>query len=109
MYLLPGVDISKMCRPCRRTFNKVDAIFTRYTEHFVISATYGGVHQPSSLHYANKAYDFLHPAHHLAEICLDLKQELGDNFDVVCEKDCIHVEYDPKYGGRRCQTKTSKG
>jgi hypothetical protein len=54
----------------------------------------GSTHLPESFHSTGDAVDF--------EVIIDstydidkLRKELGNNFDVVIEKDHIHVEYDP--------------
>lgn len=98
MLLRPGVDISRLHRPIRRSLNKVDAIFRRYAQEFIITHTYDGLHSSSSLHYSNDAYDSALPTIRRREIFVDIQRELGDNYDVIMDKDHYHIEHDPKKG-----------
>lgn len=96
MLLKPGVDISRLNRPIRRTLNHVDLIYKTYQEVFVITSTYSGDHSPGSLHYSNDAYDCRLPSDYQAVIFDRIREKLGPDFDVVKEKDHYHIEYDPK-------------
>jgi hypothetical protein len=65
----------------------------------VITSAIDGRHSRSSKHYTGCAVDLR--IRHLPEkaaesIVQELKTALGDDFDVVLEKDHIHLEYDPK-------------
>ena len=51
---------------------------------------------PGSLHYANLAIDIRRPKGY-ALIRDQIKEHLGDDFDVISEKDHIHIEYDPTW------------
>lgn len=57
------------------------------------------VHRPDSKHYHDEALDFrtrtLTKAQQAAWVTV-CKRRLGRNYDVVLEKDHLHVEYDPK-------------
>lgn len=96
MLLKPGVDISRLNRPIRRTLPHVDRIYQTYQETFVITSTYCGDHSPGSLHYSNDAYDCRLPVNHPSIIFDRIRVKLGPDFDVVKEKDHYHIEYDPK-------------
>jgi len=96
MLLKPGVDISRLNRQIRRTLNSLDRIFKNYGEHLVITSTYEGSHSPSSLHYANNAIDLRLPTTAKLDIYQDIKDNIGDDYDVILEIDHIHIEYDPK-------------
>ena len=48
-----------------------------------------------SLHYQGKAFD-LRTWHVIEEVAKQLRTYLGKDYDVIVEKDHIHVEYDPK-------------
>lgn len=64
----------------------------------VITSGIDGKHSTNSLHYSGMAFDFrtrdVKPVD-LPHLFATLGQSLGDNFDVVLEKDHIHIEYDP--------------
>ena len=96
MLLKPGVDISRLARPIRRVLCPLDSLFDKYKEELVITSTYGGNHLPCSLHYANLAIDIRLPKKNLKEIVTEIKDILGKDYDVVLERDHIHIEYDPK-------------
>jgi len=59
-------------------------------------------HSDNSFHYKNQAFDIriyniIGDVHREAKLWAErLQQVLGLNYDVVYEKDHIHVEYDPK-------------
>lgn len=96
MLLKLGVDISRLNRPCRRALSKVDYVFSLIGEEAVITSTYEGSHSPSSLHYANDAFDVRLPKSDTNKIVQSLHGTLGPDFDVILESSHIHIEYDPK-------------
>lgn len=96
MLIKAGVDISRLERNTRRSLTVVDAILNAESELFIITSTYEGNHSVGSLHYANQAYDIRFPLNDPHRIFRKIQKALGKNFDVVWEKDHIHVEYDPK-------------
>ena len=100
MLLKLGVDISRLKRPIRRKLNAIDRHFFLNNHEAVITSTYEGTHSPSSLHYCNLAIDLRLPTgmlnHELIEFVDGLKKEIGKLFDVLLERDHIHIEYDPK-------------
>jgi hypothetical protein len=64
----------------------------------VITSCIDGVHRQDSKHYLGNALDFrtrdLTPENGLA-LATDVRQQLGDEYDVVLEADHLHVEFDP--------------
>ena len=96
MLIKAGVDISRLNREIRRSLPKVEAVYNQYLEEFVITSTFEGTHGAGSLHYSNDAYDVGLPEENPEEIYLAIKEDLGASFDVVLERDHIHLEYDPK-------------
>lgn len=95
MLLKAGVDISRLNREIRRALAKVNKVYLRHNEELVVTSTYEGAHSAGSLHYANDAIDIRYPSKDRAQIIAELKNILGDDFDVVTETDHIHIEYDP--------------
>ena len=62
----------------------------------VVSSTYEGGHSPSSFHYVNLAEDIRKPDLQYREIVFTkLKEAVGDDYDVVDERNHFHIEYDP--------------
>lgn len=90
-----GVDISRLKRPIRRALGAVDRLWRRETgQEAVVTSTYEGNHDPSSLHYEHLAFDIrFAPSFLMKE---KLQKELGDDFDVVKEGTHYHIEYDPE-------------
>lgn len=75
-----------------------EQIYKKYGAECVITAGTDGKHMEGSLHYKGLALDlrtFNVPGRELA-ICNQIKQALGPDYDVIIEKDHIHLEYDPK-------------
>lgn len=74
----------------------LDRIYQRYNvAEAVITSGRDGSHKVDSLHYEGKAID-LRINHVLEALKSDIKDFLGPHFDVILEKDHIHVEFDPK-------------
>ena len=94
MLLKLGVDISRLERDMRRALNIIDAI-NKESEggEAVITSTYEGDHSSSSLHYANLAIDIRLGMNKIQTVKM-LRRGLGRKFDVVLEKDHIHIEYE---------------
>jgi hypothetical protein len=104
MLLKIGVDISRLNREIRKQLRLIDNIFRRNgCGEAVVTSTYEGTHNQSSLHYCNDAIDFRNPAIGWEKkngLLEDLKLSLGNDFDVVFEGNHYHIEYDPKGGGK---------
>lgn len=65
----------------------------------VITSARDGKHMVGSLHFVGRAIDLRTrdmPLMGSAAIAESLREVLGKDFDVVLEKDHIHLEYDPK-------------
>lgn len=78
---------------------KCCAVYIHRGQNFTVTSLNDSKHMPKSLHYKGRAFDLRTRdlkgiATH--EMALHLKAQLGKDFDVVAEKDHIHVEYDPK-------------
>lgn len=92
-----GVDISRLNRPIRRALRIVDEVCGKLPdEEAVLTSTYEGDHDPSSLHYCNDAIDIRSPKVNGTIIIMKIQNRLGPDFDVVISQGCIHIEYDPK-------------
>lgn len=96
MLIKMGVDVSRLRRGIRKALNRIDNVVGQFGEECVITSTYEGNHSPSSLHYGNDAVDIRNPKENFRIIFRDLKDILGVDYDVVKERDHIHIEYDPK-------------
>jgi len=96
MLLKLGVSIEKLSRKARRGLEVVAAVFAEFGHEAIVTSTYEGNHSPRSLHYANDAFDVRLPPDGVLRIAAGVRERLGGDFDVVLEKDHIHIEYDPK-------------
>lgn len=80
------------------TWMILTAVDKAFAGNGIITSALEGKHSPTSLHPKGLAYDFR--TRHLSEgskkALVDwLKEYLGESFDVILEKDHLHVEYDP--------------
>ena len=73
----------------------VDAVFQKFGIEAVITSGRDGKHMEGSKHYEGKAFD-LRTFHVIDRVAELLRMYLGKEFDVIVEKDHIHVEFDPK-------------
>ena len=96
MLIKAGVDISRLKREIRRSMPIVSRVLAAYKTAFIITSTYEGNHGDGSLHYADDAYDCKGPRKNRKTCVIDIREQLGPNYDVVEEKDHIHIEWDPK-------------
>ena len=96
MLIKAGVDISRLERNTRRALTTLEEVWKKYKDEPIITATYDGNHGAGSLHYANRAFDVRLPKTNAASMIDELRRTLGESFDVIAEKDHIHVELDPK-------------
>jgi hypothetical protein len=79
-----------------------EPIFVAAGQELVITSGTDSKHMEKSLHYAGRALDFrtrdLKDLPAVTAVAQSLKGALDRAYDVVVEKDHIHVEYDPKGG-----------
>jgi hypothetical protein len=78
----------------------VDMLYRTYGEDLIITSVVDGKHSSKSLHYVGFAFDartsYFTPAI-LDNVVKEIRASLGFDFDVVVEKDHLHVEFQPKY------------
>ena len=97
MLLKIGVTIEYLKRTIRRKLPVIDSVFLKRTgREAVITETRHGAHSSGSLHYSDEAVDIRLPETDQEGVVSDLMAYLGSDFDVIAERDHIHVEYDPK-------------
>jgi len=75
-----------------------DRIWIAYKSRLVITSLNDGKHSKTSLHYSGQAADFRIWAIDSHQLADELSKALGNNpdYDVVVEKDHIHLEWQPK-------------
>ncbi len=77
----------------------IQSIFQQWKKEFVLTSVTDGTHKEGSKHYEGQAVDIRiwdFTSEELESFAKDLRDALGDDFDIVIEKDHIHAEYDTK-------------
>ena len=79
-----------------------DEVFTLHEIDFVITSLCDSKHQAAhSLHYAGNAFDIrirhIPTKEQIDSIVAQLKTSLTADYQVILEKDHIHIEYQPVY------------
>jgi hypothetical protein len=68
-------------------------------KEILITALFDGTHKKGSKHYEGNAFD-IRKWHYnndqLHSLLINLKENLGPDYDIIEEKTHIHIEYDPK-------------
>jgi len=97
MLIKLGVSIQRLKRPMRRALKIIDTVYRDFGEEAVLTSADEGDHSPSSLHYANLACDFrlIRDMVSRESLLVKLKIKLGVDYDVVAEKNHLHIEHDP--------------
>lgn len=75
------------------------SVYANHGYRMVITSITDGTHSYTSLHYIGHAVDLRIreiPSDDLESIVGDMKRSLTNDYDVVLEKDHIHLEYQPK-------------
>ncbi|MGL1886303.1 MAG: hypothetical protein OCD76_07290 [Reichenbachiella sp.] len=101
-----GVKLDGITKECIWAMSVVDRHFDLYFERdIVITSVNDGRHMKTSKHYEGNAFDLRTWTTDTSgvQMCADLKQgigialsdRLGIEYDLVVEKDHIHIEYDP--------------
>ena len=72
---------------------EMEYIYAKFHTELVITSGKDGTHGNGSLHYEGKAVD-LRTWNVLDSLVKQLKAHLGPDYDVVLEKDHIHIELD---------------
>jgi hypothetical protein len=98
-----GVDLRGLQPQMAIAYVIVKDIYKRKGYECVITSGNDSKHGPNSLHYQGKALDIrtrtILPQDltgHTSSIHAEMKIALGEQFDVVLEKDHFHIEFDPK-------------
>jgi hypothetical protein len=74
------------------------SIYLKHSYELTVTSIMDGKHSKNSLHYNGYAFDLRTnnlKGNDATLITNELSEALGDDYDVVLEKDHIHVEYDP--------------
>jgi hypothetical protein len=75
-----------------------DQVYTRHGMAFVLTSVTDGKHSIKSLHYSGNAFDCrIYDGTDNEALVKEIKGKLNIDFDVILEKDHIHIEFDPKW------------
>jgi hypothetical protein len=98
MKLKPGVKLEGVQWQMFDAAIKVEEVYNNLGHELTITSASEGHHGPRSLHYKGRALDFRTrtvPLSQRQKILKSVKAKLGPDFDVVLEKDHLHLELDP--------------
>lgn len=95
-----SVNLNGLEWPIVHALSTAVFVYQTHKLDLTLTSAHDGVHMPSSLHYKGKAIDLriknIPTKEIINSIVEELKALLGDTYDVVLEKDHIHIEFDPK-------------
>src|SRR5437016_3377670 len=93
----PGVSLKQLNAHTLLAVIVASQIYDKRQESFVITSGDEGSHMQNSLHYKGDAVDIRLPVFSDAkEVVQEIYACLGMQYDVILEKDHIHIEFDPK-------------
>ncbi len=73
-----------------------DLWYRLFGQELEITWTTGGNHMVGSLHPKRRAFDSLSPKLKVEEIAQGIRITMGPEYDVIVERDHLHIEWDPK-------------
>lgn len=94
----PKVSLKGLNQKMHPTLNKAGKIWQKYGKTLVVTSTVEGRHCKGSKHYSGLALDLrtkYFKKKIQAQVSDELSDSLGQDFQVLLEKDHIHVEYHP--------------
>jgi len=100
MQVKEGVNFDGIQPVMLRAMAEIDPIM-RPTGEFCVTSALDGKHGPNSFHYVGCAFDLrtrhLGSKEKVEELARKIRGVLGDHYDVVVEKDHIHIEVSPHW------------
>ena len=97
MKIKKGANIQGLDIRMRPALIAADRIWAKYGQELVITSGLDGEHSSGSLHYYGLAVDmriYYFTATQLLDVTHELKEAIGNEFDVIVESTHIHVECD---------------
>lgn len=97
--LKPGVRFESIHEKIIEALPKVERIYRTFGRDLVITSARDGRHMAGSKHYTGEAIDTrtrYFSSLQRPDVHWEVQNELGPDYDVVLEKDHIHIEYDPE-------------
>jgi len=96
----PGVKIAGVRSEIAIAINVAASVYFAYGYDCIVTSVVDGKHSRGSLHYSGGAMDLR--TRHLPNLATvksishDIREGLTDEFDIILEKDHIHIEFQPK-------------
>lgn len=99
MKIKEGVNLAGLRPEMNIVITVADHIYRTYKQELVITSAVDGKHGKASLHYIGLALDFR--TRYFDRLVADkvrneIATRLGAQYDVILEKDHLHVEFQPK-------------
>lgn len=94
-----GAEVNALTVPALLALIVVNEVYTKYGFDCVLTEGSGGKHGRASLHYVGNAIDIRTrnvPASAVEGIAEDIRNALGEQYDVIVEGTHLHIEYQPK-------------
>ena len=95
----PGVDVRGIKPEILLAIQEAREVYRNYDAEFTLTSVRDGNHMEGSKHYEGQAVDIRIwdiPPGLRAEAAEAINRALGPQYDVVLERDHLHVEFDPK-------------
>lgn len=99
MRLKPGVRLLGLQPQMLVALMVAEGIYTKHSTELVVTSGVEASHSRASKHYAGCAVDIRSRTlvgASAAEVASEISEALGDDYDVVVEKDHLHIEWEPK-------------
>lgn len=96
MKVLNGQFVEKLRPEILLALRLMDDMYAGIGEVLLVTWCEGGKHMEGSLHYKRRAFDVSMGEVYREGVVERMRKVLGVDYDVVVEKTCIHVEWDPK-------------
>lgn len=91
-----SVNIEGLDPILRTALKEIEYVYAKFHTELVITSGKDGIHGINSLHYEGKAVD-LRTWNVLDALVKQLKAHLGPDYDVILEKDHVHIEIDKNH------------
>lgn len=98
--LKKGVSVSELKPQMLIVLQIADCIYKKHGQDCIVTSGNDGLHKMNSLHYTGYAVDLrtrcLQDRETEQNVAAELAAALGAEFDIVLEKNHLHIEYDPE-------------
>lgn len=92
-----NIEPSEKIEFAMQVFDKLSKEISK--KEAVITSILDGKHKETSKHYSGNAFDarsWIYTKEEISDLLVNVKENLGTDYDVIFETDHFHIEYDPK-------------